>query len=206
LLSSIVSIILCFVGITWEATGFSLYSYRTCVSDKWVGDEHSVYGDDDPSLHEYVVYGDNDPSLVEMAEQCAAASSNRDCACINGKVSDSGTWQCFTNNMNVDTCEPLLTTLPPLFVTSFSFLLFMLVATCAYSCCTCCTLCCHNSAPVVPINESAPVPVLAAYQPVSQPYFVDGGTNIYTTATAQSGQEKYDPTIAMTPVVTAYAV
>jgi hypothetical protein len=198
LLSSVVSIILCFVGITWEATGFALYNYRTCVSNNWVSDP----GNDDY----YVVYGDDDPLLVAMAEQCAAASSNRDCACINGKVSDSGTWHCFTYNMNVDTCEPLLTTLPPLFVTSFSFLLFMLMATCAYSCCTCCTLCCHNSAPVVPINESAPVPVLAAYQPVSQPYFVDGGTNIYTTATAQPGHEKYDPTIAMPPVVTAYAI
>lgn len=192
LLFSIIAIILTTVGISWDATGFLLSTLHTCVSAQF-----SDLG------QEYAVYGDTDLSKVTAAEVCASVYTTRDCICISG---DEGSWDCHTFDMNVNTCEPLLTTLPPLFITSFSFLVFMLVGSIVYSCCTCCTLCCHNSSPVHP---AAPVPVLATYQPGAQPIVVDTvATNIYAAVPMDNAQQgaKVDPTIAAQPIAMAYAI
>jgi len=199
LMLSIVSIILCLVGLTWDATGFLLQDLDICRFK----DTGKLYGDEE---------------YASEANNCAVLSPSRDCACVLQRRSSSNTY-CVTFNVADDSCYPLMKLAPQLLVASFSFLVFMLVGSIVYSCFMCCSLCCHNSAAVVPINTSDTVPTLATYSmpvPSSQEQAQSGnsssaGMPIYTaTATVEDqrrheGIVKYEPTVTAAPIM-AYPV
>ena len=124
LITSIIVIILTIVGLSWDAMGFILNDLDTCINSN----TEELYGNE---------------NYDQQAIQCALLSShNRDCYCIANQYDNT----CYSFDLLYErtNCGLLLTKVPPILITSFAFLLLILILSCIYSCFTCCTLCCNR--------------------------------------------------------------
>ena len=178
--------------------GFILNDLDTCINSN----TEELYGNE---------------NYDQQAIQCALLSSyNRDCYCI----SQTGIYDstCYSFNLLEErtNCGLLLTKVPPILITSFSFLLLILILSCIYSCFTCCTLCCNRIDTRVQPGTEILAPTEAVYlTPTGNNYNnYDNNNNnnnipIYTAATIATPapeNQKNDPYFAQATIVTAHPV
>ena len=180
--------------------GFILNDLDTCINSN----TEELYGNE---------------NYDQQAIQCALLSSyNRDCYCIANQYDNT----CYSFDLLYErtNCGLLLTKVPPILITSFAFLLLILILSCIYSCFTCCTLCCNRIDTRVQPSTEILAPTEAVYlTPTGNNNNINDNNNnnnngnnnipIYTAATIAiptPENQKNDPYFAQATVVTAHPV